>query len=104
MTITRKQYLNHEADHDAYYGQFVTPRIINLVSQQIGTDKILVSTRESFNDIPLDKWDKIYPFPLIATGKGSKLDEAGDNYSLSTHVCIAKQAARIIKEQKAVTL
>lgn len=77
--------------HRKYYGQFVNEATISMVLTYIGAEAIKASTNEHMNDIPLRKWDcmhKILPLaiPLRTTGECN---------SISTMVCIAKEAARI---------
>jgi len=84
--------------HEEYYRQFVTPGILYLVESRIGIDAVRASKDEHLNDIPLSKWDDMEPF---ARGIAWKLKEAGDGWSKSANVCIAKQAARMLIEGKA---
>lgn len=91
--FTRQDYLSaprSEADmaHRRYYGQFVTPATIACVVAAIGADRLLASTDPHMNDIPLPHWG-------IANLPGSgKFAKAGDYYTLSGCVCLAKEAAR----------
>jgi hypothetical protein len=91
--ITRKQYMSGESTHREYYGQFVTESIKNSLLVYIGKELIMNSTDESFNDIPLSKWDRL---PTVGNG----LRECGDVPTLSGSVCIYKEAAKQIKEGK----
>lgn len=95
---TRRDYLYKKCDHDQYYSQFVTDSIINLVERRIGLDTILDSTDEWFNDIPLKRWDELvfYIQPLVNSEVIIKTQEG---WSISTGVCIAKQAAKMLREQ-----
>ena len=104
--ITRDQYVNAKAGeglHNAYYRQFVTDAVKARVIQYIGLDAILASTEPYFNDIPLKKWDImiglsgrhiIAPLP----GTSEALAAVGDAMCATTQTCIAKQAARMIRE------
>lgn len=104
--ITRQKYMeNHSKQfnemiikqaHRAYYDQFVTPEVIQLVSENIGVDKIKSSDDEYFNDIPLIQWDSLHYCGLPRITKAMR-EEAGEGNSLSTTICIAKAAARKIK-------
>ena len=104
VTITREQYGKGECTHEEYFGQFVTEPIKTYVCRVIGEQRIMDSFDPHFNDIPLREWDRLSP--QIATMiDRDKLREAEGwrdpktfPWSLSTAVCIAKQAARIIKE------
>ena len=85
MKYSRKDYTSNVCTHRQYYAQFVTEQIINIVKMNIGLKTILNSTDRHMNDIALSKWD--YLHGIIA----------GAN-SLSDTVCIAKEAARQIRE------
>jgi hypothetical protein len=98
MMMTREEYISSasasreeaRAAHRRYYGQFVNRRTIDYVVRVIGSDALLASTDPHFNDIPLDKWDRIaLSLPLAAS-----LRDAGDYMTLAGGVCIAKEAAR----------
>lgn len=114
--ISRKEYMANlpkygteesTKAHRAYYAQFVLPHVLKLVEFRIGLAALKASTRESFNDIPLEKWDAIWmrrapngmhiePGPLVST----LLKEAGEGNSASTGTCILKEAARQLLESK----
>lgn len=94
--ITRFQYLNGEFDHDQYYNQFVNGPIIYLVGGRLG-NQIAKSSDPYFNDISLRLWDLMAP-NIKAMLDLSKLKQAGETWSLSTSICIAKQAAKLIKK------
>lgn len=105
--FTRKQYMNHECSHSEYYAQFVTEGVIRCVAQAIGKDRIMASRDNHFNDIPLKQWDSLNgAMKSLCNQKAKKEAEPiKDNphafmWSLSDAVCIAKEAARIIKEGK----
>lgn len=110
MTFTRKDYMaapSPEA-HRRYYAQFVTPAVLQLVRSRIGGKTIKQSTDPHFNDIPLSRWDALEsslrllclscmgdingPVSVNATGQRSI------SWSLGDAVCIAKEAARQIKD------
>lgn len=91
--ITRKQYMDNDATHDQYYSQFVDHDTKQYVKSSIGLDKILASNDEHFNDIPLKRWDCC----CVSIEAIEMLKAAGDTWSQSGRVCIAKAAARIIK-------
>jgi hypothetical protein len=95
--IKRSQYMNKESSHEEYYRQFVTPEVIKLVETTIGKDRILRSTDPYFNDIPLGKWDMLHHSVMAyVRSKLREADPCGE--TLSDTCCIAKQAARMIKE------
>lgn len=105
--ITRAEYMatlprfspaeNSESrlQYRRYMAQFVTPAILEYVGRAIGVDTIKASTAQHFNDIPLYRWDIISP--RINTMAAAMRRKTGECASLSTGVCIAKEAARQIK-------
>jgi hypothetical protein len=101
--IKRSEYMNGRVNHQTYYGQFVTPQVTNLVKTYIGEDKIKNSTDPHFNDISLSKWDRLSQGiihlvgPRIAEANRPSPD-AKTGISLSDTVCVAKEAARRIRE------
>jgi hypothetical protein len=93
-TITRKQYLAHTAElFDAYFLQFAGPGYRSALSGKFGPEELLASTDPHFNDISLAHWDDaaraLYPYV-----NHKKITEAGDFYTLSTGVCLAKTMAK----------
>lgn len=95
--FTRQQYLNKECTHRQYYAQFVTQGIIDRVLRGIGKEKIINSTDEHLNDIPLQKWDCL--LPTFPSSIANKMRECGDHPTLAGAVCICKEAARQIQEE-----
>lgn len=95
---TRQQYMANEVTHQEYYGQFCSDSVIRLVTDRIGKDQILRSTNPHFNDIPLKQWDNLEP--VIRMMVGSSIRKLNGQVSLSDCVCVAKAAARIIKENQ----
>ncbi len=106
--ITYTQYHDSKGQISArdYYGQFVNESILSFVEASIGRKNILNSTDPHFNDIPLQKWDRLNEMIRHMVDK-KLLSQTQDNYqlkpgqyvwSLSDVVCIAKTAAKIIKE------
>lgn len=105
--ITRAEYMatlppfssaeNSESylHHRRYMTQFVTPEILEYVGRAIGVDTIKASTDQHLNDIPLCRWDAISP--RINSMAATMRRKTGECASLSTGVCIAKEAARQIK-------
>lgn len=104
MEYTRKDCLNGKCTHHEYYSQFVNDAVINMVKLHIGVDKIKKSTDKHFNDIPLGNWDMVRVDNVMDLEKWRTLacpNYLGSNnyyYTKSDNVCIAKAAARIIKE------
>jgi len=91
--FTRKQYLNNECTHRQYYAQFVTEGTKLRVKRMVGETKIIESTEEHLNDIPLHIWD------MVGTaGVSEKMRECGDYLTLAGANCINKEAARQIQE------
>ena len=98
---TRKQYMGGECSHEEYYSQFVTDGILDMVEQSIGRDAIKAASWDKhFNSIPLGRWDCLAG--RVNACAAQKLRECGDGLSLAGGVCIAKAAARMIAEGKAV--
>lgn len=96
---TRKQYLNNEITHEEYFSQFVDNNVKNTVIMFIGLERIKQSKDKNFNDIPLAYWDAMHG--AIGPYCYPKLTKAGDvnGCTISNTVCIAKQAAKIIKKE-----
>jgi hypothetical protein len=100
---TRAQYLHDSqtdgpAAHRRYYGQFVTNGTKHRVVSSIGLARLLASSNLHFNDIPLHEWDRLVP----ALPGSAGFNKAGDYYTLSNGVCLAKEAARQIVENHKV--
>ena len=93
---SRADYMSNACTHREYYGQFITPAILKRVEQHIGLDRIKRSTDEHMNDIPLSLWDGMSGSIGAIIQQGIKA--AGDTLSLSSCVCVAKEAAKQIKE------
>ena len=96
---TRVQYmqdsqLDGPAAHRRYYGQFVTNGTKQRILSWIGIDRLLKATDPHFNDIPLKEWDHL----TKALPGSAGFAKAGDYYTLSNGVCLAKEAARQIVE------
>ena len=96
--FTRKQYMDKEVTHRQYYGQFVTDATKQRVLRCIGETRLMASTDEHLNDIPLEKWDSLGP----AGSRDNWNATRGDWPSLAGAVCIHKEAAhQLIEELKA---
>lgn len=99
--ITRKQYMNKEATFKEYYGQFSSPSVVACVVSYIGVDRLLASTDEHLNDIPMHLWDNAPWFGMQrAIGEANlsthckKDRDSGKLFtSLSDKVCCLKVAA-----------
>ncbi len=100
--ITRKQYMNNEHSFREYYEQFSSPDVCAAVANHIGPKKLLASTDEHLNDIPLIEWENAPWFGMsnqVAIANQSTYSQAdiGKNIlvvSLSDKVCAVKAAAR----------
>jgi hypothetical protein len=91
--ITRKQYLAHTTElFDAYWLQFTGEGYRSAVAGMFGPEE-LVNGGEHFNGIALARWDdaarKLYP-----RVKHELFTAAGEIYSLSAGVCMAKVQAK----------
>lgn len=96
--ITRKQYINNEATHSEYYGQFVTPSILSLLDH----NRIKTSNDIAFNDINLNYWERLAThLPHTTINQICDANKSTHNgkgtYSLSDCVCVLKAAARQIR-------
>ena len=96
--ITRKEYMDGSVTHEEYYSQFVNHNIKDVVIRSIRLNRIKNSTDPHFNDIPLHEWDMLESSTRSICGKAISEANTGGGVSLSDCVCIAKQAARMIKE------
>lgn len=95
---SRKDYEEKSSENSRqYWNQFVNDSIINIVRSSIGGDNIKNSVDQHFNDIPLQKWDVLAPSINQCVSR-KLLKDTGESLALSTSVCIAKAAARKIKE------
>jgi hypothetical protein len=104
MKHLRQDYLDKKCSHSEYYGQFVTRSIIVMVVIRFGLDelKAAFAADKNLNSIPLALWDALggYPHRRLC---GQILMAAGDSPTMSTAVCILKEAARqAIEERKVV--
>ena len=86
-----EKYLPAKCSHRAYYAQFVSPNIKEVVRSNIGIKALLASRVPAFNDIPLEKWDGL-AMPLLFNY--SDLQFAGEWSTLGVRVCILKEAAQ----------
>lgn len=89
MKYTRKQHMAGECDHRTYYAQLVTGRMVDHIGHTFGP-RILASTDEHLNDIPLKEWDRLpHPRSLF-----DRFEQAGDFATWAGLVCAWKEAAR----------
>ena len=106
--FNRLKYIKGECTHQEYYSQFVNNHIIKLVVRKVGVQRILDSEDLHFNDIPLSEWDalndavRLCVNPVLWKSCNNVTYREEDRnkflWSLSDGVCIAKAAAKIIKE------
>ena len=87
---TRRDYLNGKCTYSQYMRQFtkyvIPPKELLELAKE--------STDPHFNDIRLDEWDF---YAILCTQKPeilTKLEEAGDWWTLANGVCILKEAVR----------
>ena len=90
---SRKDYMDCTVTHREYYGQLVNDSVKSLVVSRIGRERILAA--KHLNDIPLHLWDSLAA-PIIASVPSFP---EGETWTLSTVVCIAKEAARQIQDE-----
>ena len=101
---TRNEYMNGTVTFREYYAQFVTPEIKQRVLSRFGIERLLQSTDEHLNDIPLRQWDALAGSGIAYNGSliGRPSPRADDG-SLASAVCTLKEAARqLIEENKTV--
>jgi hypothetical protein len=82
--------MSKACSHREYYGQFVTDTVKARVMQGIGRDRLLASTDEHLNDIPLRMWDNLGPVGTQAQWDATE----GDWPSMAGRTCIYKEAAK----------
>ena len=96
--IPRRDYLDNTALHDEYFLQFSTPDFKSHIAGLFSPEELMASNNHYFNDIPLQRWDS-----AVLSGQvflnNQAIKEAGDFYSLSVGVCIAKAVARVLKNR-----
>lgn len=84
--------------HRKYYAQFVSEGVRDSVGRAIGVDRIMASTDPHLNDIPLKAWDALHCWIAWLCGEYAKHNCISMTWALSDSVCVAKEAARQIKE------
>ena len=97
--FTREQYMNKEVSHQEYYAQFVTPNVMHFVRNAIGEGPIRDSQDPHFNDIPLERWDKLHPYILSLVGWKISKANGRVGVALCDTVCVAKAAAEMIRDE-----
>lgn len=102
MKYSMKDYLNGKCTHRQYYGQFVTPAIKQKVLERFGRIRLSSSKEAHFNDIPLHQWDDLAGCRISKGYQvvGIPTPRTLEDGSLATAVCILKEAAKQIIEEK----
>ena len=98
--ITRKDYMDHNATHREYHGQFVTNNLKAAIDARWSPEFLAAKLAEDehLNNIPLEQWDSFKPD--VATHYVAGLvRESGDYLTMAGIVCIAKEAAKQIVEE-----
>jgi hypothetical protein len=98
--VTYQQYRDGSSTHKEYFGQFVTPNILALVRVMIGSNRIIQSTDQHLNDIPLQEWSNLVP--AIERHARATFTTTGGEWCLGFGVCIAKAAATRIQQEALV--
>lgn len=101
--ITRKEYMDGEFTFREYYGQFSSPNVVAAVARYIGTERLLASTDEYLNDIPMKIWDAApwFGMQLMVAEANVSTHSIGSGLctSNSDKVCTLKVAARKFIEE-----
>lgn len=116
--ITRKQYMAHEATHEEYYAQFVSPDTVKAVLNMFTVDQLIEAYDKdpNLNSIPLNSWDQLVvtddSYRKLRRGvydnfraripfRRDLIEPSGEQITIAVLCCIAKSAAReIILENK----
>ena len=102
MPYTRQDYLDSRCTHEQYYDQYVNLHVKNIVAGGIGRLTIVHSTDPNFNDIALQQWDNLQNLLMGAVGR-QRFRDLGDVPTINGCVCIAKAAARQIRDAELQT-
>lgn len=94
--FTREDYMDDKCTHRQYWAQFVTAETRARVLAAFGRER-LVNTEDQrhFNSIPLKEWDRIG----VSMVRGT-MEKHGDYLTQSGEICILKEAAKQIIENK----
>lgn len=97
--FSRLDYIQNKCTHHQYYEQFLNDNIVGFVRSAFPEGVLKGSKDPHFNDIDLYRWDRLAPvvISLCAPGIFKKITGSG-NCSLSDTVCIAKTAAKRIRD------
>ncbi len=96
--FTRDDYMQKKCSHREFYAQFVTTSLRDLVRSRIGEVAIKASIDDHLNDIPLCRWDAMQNLIIPRIHTVHKQMGYSGGASLSDCVCVAKEAAKQIKE------
>ena len=121
--LMRKDYMKDGKNlHRAYYAQFITPEMEDMILKNIGLDRLMSSIDKNLNDIDLSLWDSMM-FSLYDKRTGKRVPthmlgnvyrvswnfdhkivdklfkEAGDGPSLAGYTCIFKECAKQLVER-----
>lgn len=77
-------------EHRAKYAPLVNNSTISFVVKSIGASRLLASTDQHLNDIPLNRWDAMVGILPLA----DRFENVGVTPSPASYVCVAKEAAR----------
>lgn len=104
--ITRQAYMEEKASYEQYYGQFVSEGLKHLVTQVFGKEALkgAYAADEHLNNIPLQRWDMLVSYVQNNPEIRQQLKDCGDFYSLAGGVCILKEAAREVIQEKEQTI
>ena len=101
MAFSYNDYLRGKCTHHEYYAQFA-PIFMRAVRSRWSKEYLQEKLAEdkNLNNIPLNQWDHLSRcFKQEIAGKNKELGN-GSVWSLSTGVCAAKAAAKIIAEEQ----
>lgn len=101
--MTREDCLNGRVNQEAYYAQFVTDRIKACVKNHFNPGFLARSYEQDreFCDIGLYRWDAIALNPNLWDQEfREKMRASGDFISLTSRVCVLKEAARQIVQER----
>ena len=95
MVFTCKDYMTGKCTHEVYYGQLVTQGMTDHIARAI-PQALAKSTDPVFNDIPLSTWDRLG----MVYGLRDEFKALGDFKTSAGMVCVLKEAARQVREEK----
>lgn len=90
--------IHQKVTHEEYFAQFVNDKLKRFIKNQFGIEKLKIHFSVNMFEpgyINLEEWDNLVGPTGYYISK-SQLKEAGENNSISTYICILKQAARMV--------